>query len=216
MDPLVSAACGLMGEASLNRFKDRVTIRIARRILRPRPLALVCRFDNSTTQKQAGKDWEAALKDIMSFGTVQEFWHTYSSITPASRTASGSNWSLFRAGIKPMWEDPVNKQGGKWVLTINRSEKRNLDDWWLYAVLASIGEVLETAQGHDEICGLVCSIRKDKDRIALWTKSAADMELQHQIGTHFRQILNLPSSVRLQYQTHDDALSTGSSFRNST
>lgn len=110
-------------------------------------------------------------------------------------------------------QDPENRQGGKWVATINRNDKRHLDEWWLLAILAVIGESLEDA-GHSEVCGLVVSIRKDKDRIALWTRTADSMEMQNQIGTRFRQALSLPNSVKLQYQSHDSALSTGSSFRN--
>jgi translation initiation factor 4E len=27
----------------------------------------------------------------------------------------GTNLRLFKGGIKPMWEDPSNEKGGKWV-----------------------------------------------------------------------------------------------------
>jgi Eukaryotic initiation factor 4E len=45
----------------------------------------------------------------------------------------------------------VNAKGGKWVLTINKSDRRNLDDWWLHSILAVIGETLEQ-EGHEEVC----------------------------------------------------------------
>jgi translation initiation factor 4E len=44
----------------------------------------------------------------------------------------------------------VNAKGGKWVLTINKSDRRNLDDWWLHSILAVIGETLEQ-EGHEEV-----------------------------------------------------------------
>lgn len=33
-----------------------------------------------------------------------------------------------------MWEDAANKQGGRWVITLNRSPKAELDNLWLDVV----------------------------------------------------------------------------------
>jgi translation initiation factor 4E len=79
----------------------------------------------------------------------------------------------------------------------------------LYYVLYNIRRAASS-----QVCGLVVSLRKSQDRIALWTRTAASMEVQHQIGTRLRQALSLPDKCTLKYQTHDDALSTGSSFQN--
>lgn len=71
-----------------------------------------------------------------------------------------------------MWEDPQNKDGGKFVLTLPksyRSEGRT-DECWLYTVLAVIGETLDSS--GEEVCGCVVSIRKSQDRIALWLRSS--------------------------------------------
>lgn len=61
-------------------------------------------FDNPRTQKQAGDSWSDALKAIMEFSSVEDFWHLHASIMPASRVGAGSNYSVFKSGIKPMWE----------------------------------------------------------------------------------------------------------------
>ena len=29
-----------------------------------------------------------------------------------------TDYMLFRKGIRPEWEDPANKDGGKWVVTL--------------------------------------------------------------------------------------------------
>eukprot|EP00611_Tribonema_gayanum_P030734 TRINITY_DN8623_c0_g1_i1.p2 TRINITY_DN8623_c0_g1~~TRINITY_DN8623_c0_g1_i1.p2 ORF type:complete len:218 (-),score=70.40 TRINITY_DN8623_c0_g1_i1:425-1078(-) len=169
-------------------------------------------FDNPKLKKPE-ESWEDTLKNIMSFSTVEDFWCLYGNILPASRIPSGSNYSVFKHGIKPMWEDPQNAKGGKWVLTVGRGERKHMDDWWLHSLLAVIGGTLEL-EGHEEICGLVVSARKSQDRISLWTRTAETPELVHQIGTRLRQALNLPDRFQLKYQTHDDALNTGSSFKN--
>jgi len=33
-----------------------------------------------------------------------------------------------------MWEDAANKQGGRWVITLNKSSKNDLDNLWLDVV----------------------------------------------------------------------------------
>lgn len=36
--------------------------------------------------------------------------------------------------LSPMWEDAANKQGGRWVITLNKSSKNDLDNLWLDVV----------------------------------------------------------------------------------
>lgn len=38
------------------------------------------------------------------------------------------------AFFRPMWEDAGNKQGGRWVITLNKSSKSDLDNLWLDVV----------------------------------------------------------------------------------
>ena len=41
--------------------------------------------------------------------------------------------STLQSHIKPMWEDPVNKYGGKWVLTM-KNQPEMLNQVWLEMV----------------------------------------------------------------------------------
>lgn len=42
-----------------------------------------------------------------------------------------------------------------------------IDDLWLFLLLGSIGEQFNEGE---HICGVVVSIRKSQDRLAVWTK----------------------------------------------
>ena len=97
---------------------------------------------------------------------------------PASKLSTNSNYHLFKEGVEPKWEHPENANGGKWLVTV-KGNKDQLDKMWLWAVLACIGENFEE---EGEICGLVVSIRKAGDRIALWTKSGLNEHVQRKIG----------------------------------
>jgi translation initiation factor 4E len=46
----------------------------------------------------------------------------------------GSNYHLFKEGVQPMWEDPQNAKGGKWVTQVAKAKKKELDSYWLNTV----------------------------------------------------------------------------------
>ena len=65
---------------------------------------------------------------------MEDFWATMNHINPPSGLNIGCDYSLFKAGIKPMWEDPMNKSGGRWIINIDTQDKnmrgRNSDRIW--------------------------------------------------------------------------------------
>lgn len=78
------------------------------------------------------KSWEDMQNKIASFETVEDFWSLYNHIRVASELKVGNDYSLFKNNIRPMWEDKGNKRGGRWLLNLNKSHRRNeLDVIWL-------------------------------------------------------------------------------------
>lgn len=56
-----------------------------------------------------------------------------------------------------MWEDDQNKNGGRWVINLQKSFRNNdLDDLWLDVILCLIGEAFDYSE---DICGAVVNIR---------------------------------------------------------
>jgi Eukaryotic initiation factor 4E len=74
-------------------------------------------FDNPKLAPP-GSDWKENLKTMGSFRTIDTFWRIFNNIKPASQISHNSNYSVFRYGMEPSWEDPSNCEGGKFVLTI--------------------------------------------------------------------------------------------------
>jgi len=60
------------------------------------------------------------LKHLIEFDTVEDFWSVWNVLIAPSKLATGSNYHMFRTGIEPKWEDPVNARGGKWVATVSK------------------------------------------------------------------------------------------------
>ena len=59
----------------------------------------------------------------MSFSTVEDFWSVYNHIEQVSKLGTGCDYSFFKTGIKPMWEDESNKFGGRWIINIEKWQK---------------------------------------------------------------------------------------------
>ena len=62
------------------------------------------------------------------------YYRVYNNVVKSSQLAPGSNFHLFLKGVQPMWEDPANVDGGKWIAQVLRAKKKELDNYWLNTV----------------------------------------------------------------------------------
>ncbi|KAG0146683.1 hypothetical protein CROQUDRAFT_43959 [Cronartium quercuum f. sp. fusiforme G11] len=183
-------------------------------------------FDNASKNDKA-KNWDELIQRVMEVESVEEFWGLYHNIVPPSLIHIGSNYYLFKEGIKPAWEDVSNQKGGKWSIQLARDKNREtIDKWWLYTMLAAIGETFETpytANGTlpaemaftDEVTGVIVSSRRAFYRISIWTRSSDSKPLAENIGRHFKYgVLGVPEGKKLsfggiqsecEFQSHADS-----------
>ncbi|EDW76928.1 uncharacterized protein Dwil_GK20927, isoform A [Drosophila willistoni] len=154
-------------------------------------------------ENDRSKSWEDMQNEITSFDAVEDFWSLYNHIKPPSEIKLGSDYSLFKKGIRPMWEDAANKQGGRWVITLNKSSKNDLDNLWLDVLLCLIGETFDNS---DQICGAVVNIRGKSNKISIWTANGNNEEAALEIGHKLRDALRLGRQNSLQYQLHKDTM----------
>lgn len=53
----------------------------------------------------------------------------------ASELRQGCDYSLFKKGIRPMWEDARNFKGGRWMISLDKKQREHdLDNFWLEIV----------------------------------------------------------------------------------
>lgn len=166
---------------------------------------------DSAQKKTTTDNWEQNLKCITTLEYVEDFWAVINNIPAASTLVTGSNYHMFKKGIRPTWEDSQNKNGGKWVFQFKDRKERMkvLDDMWLNTMLGMIGETFED---NNEITGAVISVRKGVDRVAMWTRTASSAEEQKRIGKQFKETLG--TNAQISYQAHADAANNKSSFNN--
>ncbi|KAL1131773.1 hypothetical protein AAG570_011386 [Ranatra chinensis] len=158
--------------------------------------------------------WEENLREITTFDTVEDFWSLYNHIKSASELKPGCDYSLFKKGVKPMWEDKANKEGGRWLINLDRKQRENdLDNIWLEILLCMIGEAFE--EHSDEVCGATVNIRPKCDKIGLWTADADKSKGEDFFRRKLKERLSISPKQTIQYQIHKDTqVKSGSATKN--
>ena len=102
---------------------------------------------------------------------MEDFWALYNHIELASRLAAGCDYSLFKEGIKPMWEDERltlmelelefennihdfrNKKGGRWLINLDKKQRAScLDNFWLEVVsILLLSNSIQNCQTPDAV-----------------------------------------------------------------
>ena len=113
--------------------------------------------------------WEENLRTIKTVSTIEDFWAVLNWIEPPSRLQTGADYSLFKAGISPDWEDMSNRKGGRWVVDCGR---QGLDGDWKEVIMAMVGQQFGEAQ-DTQVNGAVVSLRNRGDRVAVWVREVA-------------------------------------------
>jgi len=118
-------------------------------------------------------------RSVATMSTVQEFWSTFNTLPQPSELLSirdpsseepanpVGSFMFFKQGVRPEWEDPLNKSGGHFQFTLQTDKFRSvakenasiketdvlaiLDEYWNNIVLSLIGN---TFPGSVDITGL--------------------------------------------------------------
>lgn len=153
-------------------------------------------------------NYEDGIKRITAFSSVESFWSIFTHLNPPSTLQPTTDYLIFHSGVqRPVWEDPLNVNGGKWSI---RLRKGVADRLWEDLILALIGDQFED---EDEVCGCVLSVRIQEDIISIWNKDEGNSQVLTRIRETARRVLNLPASAVFEYKSHNESLQDKSSFR---
>ncbi|KAH9943830.1 eukaryotic translation initiation factor 4E class II [Amylocystis lapponica] len=156
--------------------------------------------------------------------TVESFWSLWTHLNPPSSLLPTTDYLLFHSGVRrPVWEDPLNLSGGKWII---RLRKGVADRLWEDLVLAIVGDQFDHCGGAadpgengagaeewPEICGCTISVRQNEDIISVWNRSDADARVKEKIRDTIRRALNFPQMTVMEYKSNNDSMQDKSSFR---
>ncbi len=129
------------------------------------------------------------LHEVFTFGTVEDFWKMYNNTYSIKDLISNTDYLIFKKGIRPEWEDPANKPGGKWVVTlpIEDNMEEECDRAWLSILLQVVGGLFSKKE-RDAINGMIFSIRDKHLRISLWCNNSTDKDLLTKIGKTMKEL----------------------------
>ncbi|XP_075911456.1 eukaryotic translation initiation factor 4E-1A-like [Petromyzon marinus] len=74
-------------------------------------------------KNERSRPWHLNLRPVINFNSVEMFWSLYNHIQPASRLVAGCDYAVFKEGVTPMWEDPANVAGGRWLISLTKQQR---------------------------------------------------------------------------------------------
>jgi len=109
---------------------------------------------------------------IVEIATIEDFWIVFNAIPDF---ANGM-FFLMRKGITPLWEDPINQQGGAWKFKVRKDDANVV---WLNLAMTLVGETL--SDQSEKITGISISPKYYNVTIRVWTREP------NRYGHHFSQ-----------------------------
>ncbi|KAI5163047.1 translation initiation factor 4E [Nematocida ausubeli] len=177
-------------------------------------------FDYQDKKYTNNDNWSDSLHKLGTVSDIEAFWSTLKEIGDLALLPVSSNLHFFRNGIEPMWEDPRNSAGGKWVLELPFGQ--NPEQIWTNTLLFCISEsfLVRAPNGvlqdsiisnstidralSGAICGAVFSPRKNYIRISIWT-SIKDKKVTR-IGELWKEFAEIPGNVKISFKVHESAI----------
>lgn len=114
------------------------------------------------------QDWSmSSYTSIMPSTTVEELWGVAHALPPA--LLCGCMVFFMRDGINPIWEDPLNKNGGYFSYKV---VNKNAPEAWRVLMLRVAGETLTNSTPFNQaITGISISPKKGFCIIKVWMTS---------------------------------------------
>merc|ERR1712240_337684 len=149
------------------------------------------------------RSWEEIQRPIITVTTVEDFWSLYNHIEVASRLPPGSDYSLFKEGIFPDWEDPRNAPGGRWMINVDKKHRVDyLDTYWLEILFFLIGEHAD--QHAHQVNGAVVNVRGKGDKLAVWLADASQPDSILRIGKMIKERLGIVPEQIIGFNIHNE------------
>lgn len=125
---------------------------------------------NDTKNQSTQNDYSENTKALAKFDTVQKFWQLWYHMPQPSELLNQKRMvrecqdgvrhdvdalMIFREGIKPMWEDPCNCNGGHFEYRLRQGHLisgSQIDEYWNNLVLGLVGSTIDN-------CHLITGVR---------------------------------------------------------
>ena len=155
-----------------------------------------------TDDKKNVKNYEDRIHEIGEFASGEELVSLLSHLRPLS--IQGTDYHMFKAEIRPLWEDARNRAGGKFIIRTKRGPHT-------MAVFTSLVLAMCGGQfGADleaELCGVVARARTGGFSVCLWHRTSSDETVKQRLTERLNEILNTQVPLVFEHEPHDNLLS---------
>ena len=141
-------------------------------------------------QNLDSSEYESQVKKIADFDTIEDFWAIFQHLKKPDNCNPGIEFQMFKENIKPMWEDELNKKGGKMTLKLNKGYTTVI---WEEIILGIIGNILPK-HIMDGINGVVFCAKKEFNTLQIWFKDY-DRNYYMELEQCFRDLIQIPNEV---------------------
>jgi len=140
-------------------------------------------FDQPSQSKSMSKgQFEDSMKVLGTFNTMADFWDKFSNLMH-EKLPTKSNVRVFQSNVRPLWEDPVNHDGGKWIVVVPKPKSVGVFNEVLAAMVSN--------KFNCEISGLVLSKKVREDLVSVWTPSGLPIASLEHLRDTISQLLEL-------------------------
>lgn len=114
--------------------RDAARLNMLRRI-RPPPLKYAWAFYHD--RHSDSTNYEGRLTLLLdNIITLKPFWEAFNRF-PLNALKMKDSVHFFKRGVRPVWEDPRNLNGGSWTFRIPKDKS---EQFWMEALLLAVGE----------------------------------------------------------------------------
>jgi len=160
-------------------------------------------FDRYLGPGLSVEEYQASLKKLGTFNTIQDFWKWFNNIPSAENLPARTSYHIMKEGIRPLWEDSANVEGGSLSVKLSKNQTNYV---WLQLILGVIGEQFsQILAEEDDICGLSISMRKDESVITLWNKKAIVLNI-NRVSSLINRLLPRAQYSFLSYKVHKNEI----------
>ena len=151
--------------------------------------------DLSKKETKTDYNFEEQIKSTVTIESMRDFCNLFVSLRKPKDIHSGADIYFFKTGVKPMWEDPANKGGGKFFLHIKKSFATKLWENLLFSLVSE--EIPEMKM----VNGIILKMHRLEVVFYIWT-TQIDVPTQEVIKNWVKSTVGLSPKIKLEFKKH--------------
>ena len=152
-------------------------------------------FDKNDVKETNENNFYEKIKKVLEINTTEDLRSFYSQFHKPKNIPFGCEVFFFKKGIKPLWEDPANTNGGSFFLHIKKTFANRI---WENILTSVISEIPETV---GVINGVIMRILKLEVVFFIWTRKINKEEEDFMIHW-LKETAGLSSKIKLEFKPH--------------